>query len=90
MAKAKKAETAAPEAAAPQEAQAAVQLTLQDLTLAANVINVCTSRGAIKAEEMTVVGALYDKLSAFLTANGVTRAPANEDKQGGTEEKAAA
>ena len=70
--------------AAAQEQQPVPQLTLQDLTLAANIINVVTARGAIKAEEMSVVGALYDKLSTFLTAHGITRTPAQKS-EGNTE-----
>jgi hypothetical protein len=56
------------------QAQTTVGLGLSDLALMANIIQVTTERGAIKANEMQVVGALYTKLVAFVNAN----APAPE------------
>ena len=50
--------------------QPAVQLQLQDLLLAAQVIQLASQRGAIKAEEMEQVGGLYTRLVAFLQASG--------------------
>jgi hypothetical protein len=44
-------------------------LGLNDLALMANVIQVTADRGAIKANEMTAVGALYNKLVSFVQAN---------------------
>jgi hypothetical protein len=44
-----------------------IQLTLADLASAKNIIEAATSRGAFKADELSQVGAVYDKLSAFLT-----------------------
>jgi len=55
-------------------AQTTVGLGLSDLALMANIIQVTSERGAIKANEMQVVGALYTKLVAFVNAN----APAPE------------
>ena len=43
------------------------QITIADLDAVKNIINVACSRGAFKAEEMTQVGTLYDKLDKFLT-----------------------
>ena len=40
-----------------------------DLKLMANVLEVVSNRGAIRANEMTAVGALYQKLVAFVNAN---------------------
>jgi len=54
-----------------QGSETRVQLTLQDLTLVANIINVISQRGAIRAEEMSTVGAFYEKLVKFLQQNGV-------------------
>lgn len=45
-------------------------LSLQDLVLLLNVVRVAAERGAIKAEEMTAVGTVYEKLVTFLTASG--------------------
>lgn len=57
-----------------------VNLSIQDLTTALQTINVVTSRGAIKAEEMAVVGALYNKLKAFLEAAAVAAQQAEATK----------
>lgn len=44
------------------------QLTLADLASIHNIIDAATQRGAFKANELTAVGTVYDKLSAFLKA----------------------
>ena len=51
-------------------AEATVQLQLQDLLLSAQVIQLASQRGAIKAEEMEAVGGLYTRLIKFLQASG--------------------
>ena len=56
---------------APADATPPVQLQLQDLMLAAQVIQLVTQRGAFKAEEMEQVGGLYNRLVTFLQASGV-------------------
>ena len=61
--------------AAPQEQAGAVGLGIEDLNLMAQVLEIAGQRGAIKAEEMQVVGTLYNRLFAFLVANGVRQAP---------------
>jgi hypothetical protein len=53
------------------------QLTLSDLTLALQTIQVTVQRGAIRADEMTTVGQLYDRLYAFLNAQGALTPPAD-------------
>lgn len=50
---------------------AAPNLTLQDLTLVVQLLQVGAQRGAWKAEELSTVGTLYDKLVVFLTAAGI-------------------
>ena len=45
-------------------------LTIQDLTLTLQVIQVATSRGAFKADELTHVGGLYDRIFKFLESTG--------------------
>jgi hypothetical protein len=47
-----------------------VQLQLSDLMLAAQVIQLASTRGAIKPEEFTQVGGLYERLVKFLQASG--------------------
>lgn len=48
----------------------APSLALTDLVLLLNLIRVTSERGAIKAEELSAVGAVYDKLLKFLEASG--------------------
>lgn len=50
-------------------------LNVNDLNTMATVIEAVSQRGAVRASEMQVVGALYTKLHAFLVANGVRQAP---------------
>lgn len=52
------------------EQQAAPSLTLQDLILVAQIIQLTSQRGAFRAEEMANVGGLYNKLIAFLQSTG--------------------
>lgn len=52
-----------------ESAAVAATLGLNDLALMANVIQVTADRGAIKANEMSAVGALYTKLVTFVNAN---------------------
>lgn len=42
------------------------QLTVNDLIVIKNVFDVCSQRGAFKAEEFQTVGQVYTKLSNFL------------------------
>jgi hypothetical protein len=44
------------------------ELTVQDLTAIKQIIDVASSRGAFKPNEMAVVGQTYNKLEAFLGA----------------------
>jgi hypothetical protein len=58
---------AAPEtAAAPQTEATAPQLSIADLQALLNVIDVASSRGAFRANELTNVGGVADKLTKFL------------------------
>jgi hypothetical protein len=45
-------------------------LSLGDITLALQVIQVAASRGAFKAEEYTEIGGCYDRIFKFLEASG--------------------
>ena len=51
------------EAAAPQESN---DLTINDLNAMRTIIDIASSRGAFKPNEMVAVGQTYTKLSAFL------------------------
>ena len=56
---------------------AAPSLTLQDLVLVAQIIQLTSQRGAFKAEELADVGNLYNKLVVFLQSTGaIAPAPA--------------
>jgi len=57
-------------------------LSLQDLVLALQTIQACAQRGAIKAEEMTTVGGLYDRMFAFLEAQGVIKQGSDAPAEG--------
>jgi len=46
--------------------ETATELNIQDLALARAVIELATERGTFKANEIANVGALYNKLDAFL------------------------
>ena len=43
-------------------------LTLADMASLKNLIEAATARGAFRANEMSTVGGIYDKLTAFLAA----------------------
>lgn len=67
------------------EQNAAPSLNLQDLVSVAQIIQTTSQRGAYRAEEMESVGALYNKLIAFLQSVGAI-SPAGA-KEASTEEK---
>lgn len=49
-----------------QEEKVAPQLTLADLVSALQVISAATNRGAFKANELSTVGGVYDRISAYV------------------------
>jgi hypothetical protein len=53
-------------------------ITINDLAATVRLIDAVTSRGAIRGEEMSQVGALRDKLVAFINA-ARTQNNASED-----------
>lgn len=55
------AEAAAPETGAP-------ELTVQDLLAIKSIVDVASSRGAFRPNEMATVGTVYTKLETFLNA----------------------
>ena len=56
--------TAQPAGTAPQ--QPSTDLSIADLKNLATIIDVASTRGAFRANEMATVGAMYNKLQAFL------------------------
>jgi hypothetical protein len=63
------------EGAAQSEAANAVGLNVGDLAGLRQIIAVAAQRGAFRAEEMEVIGRVYNKLNAFLNS----LAPAQEE-----------
>jgi hypothetical protein len=59
---------------------AAPALGLNDLSSMLTIIEVCSSRGAFRAEELAVVGTLFNKIQAFVKSYEPT-APAEADKK---------
>ena len=55
-----------PATAAPAEAEAAPSLGVNDLQNAAQIIDIAMSRGAFRANEAAQVGAVYNKIEAFI------------------------
>jgi hypothetical protein len=43
-------------------------ITVADLNLLKNIIDLASTRGAFQASEMTQIGTVYDKLTTFLEA----------------------
>lgn len=54
------------------------QITVADLDALRSIVDVATQRGAFRGAELTQVGTVFDKLSAFL-AEVVAQAKANAD-----------
>lgn len=53
------------------------QITIADLDTIKNIIDLACTRGAFRGAEVSQVGAIYDKLTVFLTAV-IEQAKANE------------
>ena len=76
-----KKETQQVQAEETQPQQTAPSLSLQDLITVAQIIQLTSQRGAFRAEELTQVGGLYDKLVGFLQSTGaIAPAPTEENK----------
>ena len=58
------------------------ELNLNDLLAMRNLIDVVTQRGAFKANELSSVGILYDKLNAFLEASQKAQQEQSAEQQG--------
>ena len=71
----KETKSAAPAAEQQETQQPAPSLTLQDLVLVAQIIQLTSQRGAFKAEELADVGGLYNKLVTFLQSTGALTPP---------------
>ena len=63
---------------------------LQDLQLLANIVDLASQRGAFRGNELSQVGNVFDKLSAFLNYVNEQNAKAEEDANANAEEEAPA
>lgn len=61
-------ETTVEAKAVEKETASAPELTVNDLSAIKQIIDVASSRGAFKPNEMAVVGTTYNKLELFLNA----------------------
>jgi len=59
-------EVATAETEAPAEGSTPESIGLQDLQLLAQIVDLASQRGAFRGNELTQVGAAFDKLSTFL------------------------
>lgn len=53
-------------------------LQAADLNTMATILEAVAQRGAIRANEMQLLGALYNKLMGFLIANGLRQVPGTD------------
>ena len=70
----------------PTEAPQAPSLGVNDLKVMANIIEVVSNRGAIRANEMAAVGNVYNILMNFLIANGAVKPAEEQTAEEKTEE----
>jgi hypothetical protein len=66
----------------PAEQAAAPELTINDLNAVRTIIDVASSRGAFKANELEAVGKVYNKLNTFLESVAPAQQPAAAPAQG--------
>lgn len=62
-------------------------LTINDLHTMATIIETCSERGAFEATELSTVGAVYNKLMAFLSAQNGKKPDAQNETPAGEEAK---
>ena len=66
-----------------------MSLTIADLNLVVQIIDIATQRGAFRAPELKMVGELYDKTQEFLKEVAEQQAAQQEaDGEGGTDSTA--
>ena len=61
--------------------QSQVNLQLEDLIRALEIINLASTRGASKPNEFTIIGGVYDRIFAFLSASGALQQPQQTEAQ---------
>ena len=82
MTKKKEEVVEAPAETAEQEQTGIDSISLQDLQVLANVVDLATQRGAFRGNELTQVGAVFDKLSTFLAQVAAAQAEQTDAEEG--------
>ena len=59
-------------------------ITINDLVMLRNIVNVASRRGAFSAEEFSDIGVVYNKIDTFLKAN--LKKPEGEEETSGVED----
>jgi len=54
---------------APETASQPPSLGLADIAFLLQIVEICSQRGAFKADELSSIGQVYDKVKGFLNAN---------------------
>jgi len=72
-----------------EQAAPTAQLQISDILASAQVIQLASTRGAFRAEELSQVGGVYDRLVAFLKDSGALQ-PAEPASEQATDAEAPA
>lgn len=59
--------------------QATNGLQINDLVKILEILNVVSQRGAIRPDEFTIVGGIYDRIYAFLDSSGIFKKEETEE-----------
>jgi len=73
-----------------QEAEVPQSVSLQDLQLLGQIVDLASQRGAFRGNELSQVGAVYDKLSAFLGYVAEQQEANAEEGEGAGDDEASA
>lgn len=73
-----------------QEAEVPQSVSLQDLQLLGQIVDLASQRGAFRGNELSQVGAVYDKLSAFLGYVAEQQEANAEEGEGAADDEASA
>lgn len=60
--------------------EAAASLNVQDLALVVRLIDICSKRGAFEGNELADVGALRNRIAAFVEAHRKPAAPEEQEQ----------
>ena len=61
------------------------RFSLNDLKSLQEIVKVATERGAFRANELSAIGSVYDRLSGFLAAGEAASQPASDEEAAGDE-----